>query len=309
MLPIKVFQIDYQDFGNLVWNHFELIENYQTENHIKFHGVVAKLRNGTIPGAIIANHFFLPMGVLNAPRQTKYDNYELFLPNELTIKMQNEKINLLYIDAICGTGETLKEIKNFFTNNYSNKINLYTYSTLVDNKAKTKPDICGLNHSNYFQPPWEWRSFTPQTHLDRLATNDIKSSEENYYALGFSSNSCKSIFEQSLGKKIIGEWIEIFDQESLINHLLSSSKVSNIESSFENLTIELCKTKFLPLINEKTKFIQTNGLTHFIENDLAQAIVLAEKSPICQIILFDGKNLIKINSKTIKQENLISLKF
>jgi len=308
MLPVKVLQMDYQDFGNLVWDHFELIENFQLEKKIKFDGVIAKLRNGTIPGSIISNHFSIPMGVLNAPRKTNFENYELFLPLELRAKSQNSELNLLYVDAICGTGETLSEVKRFFNTNYSN-INLHTYSTLVDTKANNKPDISGILHTSYFQPPWEWRSFTPQTHLDRLLSNNIKASDETSYALGFSSNDCKSVFEQSLGKKLHGEWIEIFDNEGIERKILSTSGISSIDLPKDGLTIELCKTRFSPLIDEKVKFITSNGLTHFIEKDWAQSLIISEKTPTCHVLFFDGKNLIKIYGKTLDKKKIISLNF
>lgn len=308
MLPTNVLQMDYQDFGNLVWSHFELIENFQIDNHIKFHGVIAKLRNGTIPGSIVANQLNIPMGVINAPRQKNFNDYEVFIPNEVKEQIkQGNSINLLYVDSICGTGATLSQVNEFFNKNYNDQVTLYSYSTLVDQKAKTKPTICGLTHSSFFQPPWEWRANTPQAHLERLMNNDIKSSSENVYSFGFSSIECKSLFEQSIGQKLQGEWIEIFS----VYHkkMKSSSGISNLEIPEEPISIELCKTKYAPLINKKAEFITTNGVTHFIENDCSQAIVLSEKCPVCIVIYFDGKRLTKIYGKQFAIKNLISLNF
>jgi len=306
MLPIKVLQMDYQDFGNFVWNHFDLIEKYQIDNSMKFNGIVSKLRNGTIPGSIIASYLDIPMGVLSAPRQTNYKDFELFLPKELRT---SDTLNLLYVDSICGTGDTIFQVQKFFKEIYSENINLVTYSTLVDVNSKYKPDICGLTHERFFQPPWEWRSFTPQTHLDRLQNDDIKSSTEEFHSLGFSSHDCKSRFEQSLGKKIFGEWIEIFDVDSLDRKLQSASGISNLDIPKDSLTMELCKTKFAPLINAKVEFIQENGFTHFIESDCSQAIILSEKSTTTQILYFDGNDLTKIYGKNYDKSKIFNLKF
>lgn len=307
MLPTTVLQLDYQDFGSLVWNHFDLIEKFQNDNNLRFHGVVSKLRNGTIPGSIVANHFRLPMGVISAPRQVDHNNYEDFLPLEITELIKYfGTINLLFVDSICGTGHTLSEVNEFFHKKYNGKINIYSYSTLVDEKAKIKPNICGLVHSSFFQPPWEWKYFTPQTHLDRLMNNDIKSSDENFYSIGFSSMKCKSSFEQSVGLKIQGDWIDIFS----IHHkkMKSASGISSLDIPDEPISMELCKTKYSPLINKKVEFILINGLTHFIENDCSQAIVISEKCPVCNVLYFDGKNLTRIYGKHFSSEKLLSLK-
>lgn len=308
MLPTTVLQMDYQDFGNLVWSHFDLIEKFQSDNHFRFHAVVAKVRNGTIPGSIVANHFNIPMGVISAPRQKDYTGYEVFLPSEILDNLEHyDTINILFVDSICGTGATLKEVHKFFEENYKDKINLYSYIPLVDERAKTKPTICGLVHSSFFQPPWEWRSFTPQAHLDRLMYHDIKSSNENFYSIGFSSLECKANFEQSIGYKIQGEWIEIFS----IYHkkMKSASGISSLEIPEQPISLELCKTKYAPLISKKAEFILTNGITHFIENDCSQAIVLSEKCPVCNVLYFDGKDLIRIYGKHVSTESFISLKF
>ncbi len=307
MLPTKVLQMDYQGFGNLVWDHFDLIEKFQDENHIKFQGVVSKLRNGTIPGSIIANHLGIPMGVINAPRQKSYEFYELFLPKE--IRLLESPIELLYVDSICGTGETLSNINQYFQNKYNENIKLTSYATLVDIKSKIKPDICGLVHSNFFQPPWEWRAFTPETHLDRLMNNDIKSSQENYHAIGICSNQCKDSIDQYLGQKLIGHWIEIFDADGLLRKTKSASGISSLDIPKNQLSLTLCKTKFLSFINEKIEFIQNNGLTHFIETDISQAILLSEKTPVCHILFFDGENLIKIYGREMSKKSFISLNF
>jgi hypoxanthine phosphoribosyltransferase len=307
MLPTKVFQIDYQGFGNLVWDHFDLIEKFQDENHIKFKGVVSKLRNGTIPGAIIANHLGIPMGVIDAPRKKNYESYELFLPKE--IRLLDSPIELLYVDSICGTGETLSNVNQYFQNKYNENIKLTSYATLVDIKSKTKPDICGLVHTKFFQPPWEWRAFTPETHLDRLMNNDIKSSQENYHAIGICSNQCKDGIEQYLGQKLIGHWIEIFDADSLLRKTKSASGISSLDIPEKQISLTLCKTKFLSFINEKVEFIQNNGLTHFIETDFSQAILISEKAPICHVLFFDGEQLIKIYGREMSKKSFISLNF
>jgi hypoxanthine phosphoribosyltransferase len=308
MLPTNVLQLDYQDFGNLVWNHFDLIEKFQSDNNIRFHGVIAKLRNGTIPGSIVANHFNLPMGVLNAPRQTDHNQYEVFLPLEIRELIKYfGTINILFVDSICGTGNTVQQATEFFNKNYKGQINVYSYTTLVDERAKTKPTICGLIHSSFFQPPWEWRSFTPQAHLDRLMHHDIKSSDENLYSVGFSSLECKSSFEQGIGSKIQGDWIDIFS----IHHkkMKSTSGISSLEIPDAPITLELCRTKYSPLINKKAEFILINGITHFIENDCAQAIAISEKCPVCNVLYFDGKNLIRIYGKQVSIDKILSLKF
>ncbi len=305
MLPTKVLQLDYQDFSNLVWDHFDLIEEYQEKNKLIFNGVVAKLRNGTIPGSIIANHFRLPMGVVSAPRNKELSDYEIFLPQEFYSLKENP--HLLYVDSISGTGKTTQEIKEVFTKKYGDKFTLHTYSTLVDEKSNPKPNICGLIEDKFFQPPWEWRSFTAETHLDRLLHNDIKSSEESSYYVGISSDEGKDLLEQFLGKKIQNQWVDVFNGDLL--KVNTTSGVSSLELPIKSISIELCKTILAPLIKAKAEFIQKNGITHFIETDISQAIVLSEMCPVSQIIFFDGYQLSKLKSKVFSKNSLLSLNF
>lgn len=310
MLPIKVLQLDYQDFASLVWTHLEDIENFEDTHQIKFDGVIGKLRNGVVPASIVATYMNLPMGVLNAPRQVTYEDYEAFLTSQLREKLKNsQSINLLYVDSICGTGNTIKQMKKYFEVHYGNSVNVYSYCTLVDVRATTKPDILGLVHTKFFQPPWEWRAFTPQTHLDRLEVNDIKASPEDQYYIGFSSDNCKNKFELELGQKLVGEWINIFNLVDVNRKIQASSGITSLEIPTNGLSIEDARTKFAPLIEEKTKFIESNGFTHFIEDDWSQAVLISRKCPVCHILYFDGKELHKIYAKKIEKEDLISLNF
>ena len=290
MLPLKVFQLDYQDFSNLVWNHIPKIELFSEENKFSYDIVVSKLRNGVITGSILANYFGVPLGVIEAPRGTKIEDFRFFWPKDLQNK---EKVNVLLVDSICGTGQTLKDITLFLNSNNPN-INLTTYVTLVDSNAKTKPDIIGEIKKEYIQPPWEWRSFTPQSHLQRLDAGNIKAAMEKEFFIGFSSIKCKENIENATGKFVDYEWMKIFNNfandDSLAQAVSGISSINLLApTSFSSY-----KTTFKKVIEEKVEFILSNGVSHYIEESMEESLLISQKCPVTHIFFFDGQNIHKI---------------
>ena len=119
MLPTKVFQLDYQDFGNLVWNDMEKIKQFSETKQIKFDAVIAKLRNGVIPGSIVSSFLNIPMGVIEANRGVEFDKFKLFCPVDL-----QSTGNILLVDSISGTGKTLHDLTLFLKTQLKN-INVF----------------------------------------------------------------------------------------------------------------------------------------------------------------------------------------
>lgn len=297
MLPTKVFQLDYQDFSNLVWNHISKIEDYQKQNNLVFDIVISKLRNGVLTGSILANYFGIPLGVIEAPRGRAQEDFRLFWPLDLENSLKT--VNLLLVDSICGTGKTLNELVNFLKSNYKN-INVISYVTLVDEKAPKKPDICGELKKDYIQPPWEWISFTPQSHLQRLEAGNIKASLEQEIFVGFSSDKCKADIENTTGKLINNEWLKVF--HNFANNESIAQAVSGISSINKDDPTSFIsyKTKFKKIITEKVNFILSNGVSHFIENNIEEALLISQDCPVTHVFFFDGQTIHKIYSRRAK---------
>lgn len=291
MLPTKVFQLDYQDFGNLVWNDIEKIKIFAENKEIKFSAVIAKLRNGVIPGSIISNCFNIPMGVIEANRGVEPENFKLFLPSNL-----QENSNILLVDSISGTGKTLADLTLFLKSKLKN-INVYSYVTLVDEKSKIKPDIIGTLEKKFIQPPWEWMSFTPQSHLERLESGNIKAAKETEFFIAFSSVSCRDNVESMSGKVITSSWIKVFSNFANDNNIVqATSGISSLVKD-DPLSLLSYKTKFKKIIDEKVSFILSGGISHYIEDNLQEAILISQECPVTHIFYFDGKNLHKIYAK------------
>lgn len=307
MLPTSALQISYQTFSDMVLSHIESIDKFQSDNNIKFDLIVSKLRNGTVPGSIIASHMNLPMVTAYAPRMSDFSKYELLANKEQNDSLKNFESNVLFVDSICGTGETLDNIKRFFQLNYP-KVHLTTYCTLVDKKSKIKPEIVGYLSDKFFQPPWEWRAFTPQAHLDRLERENIKASDEITYYIGFSSLKSKEKLEYVYGKKIKGEWIEVFDLENFEARINSTSGLSSM-SFKENLSIDDLKGRYNELTKAKVDYILKSGFTHFFEDNLNSALLISEKCPVTNIMYVENNNIFKISSNQVKIENLVNLNF
>lgn len=307
MLPTKIMQLDYQDFSQIVVDSIPDILKYQEDRDISFSCVLGKLRNGCLAGSIIANQLNITMGVYYSPRKMLNFDIEHFLPQEIMVKIKaNEVVHILFVDSICGTGDTVVEVKKVMKEAYGENVVLHTYTALCDSRSKSLVDISGLVGEVFFQPPWEWRANTPSTHLDRLLTGNVKGSTEDTYMLGYSSQHCKDAFLMSLGKGVKIKWEVVFELLDTQRQLQSSSGVSTLEVP-EKLTFEDARGRYSLLIDEKEKFIKTNGLTHYIENDIVQSIILAQKCPVTHVFYFDGQELNKIYSKHIDKLELLKI--
>ena len=306
MLPIKTHQLSYQDFSNLVWRDFKKLEEFQSKLNLKFDIVISKLRNGVIPGSIVANQLALPLITIEAPRNIPASDYEVLAPKKVLEKLK-KGCNILFVDGICGTGETLKNVKDFLTDKFPKSKN-FSYCTLVDKKAIHQPDVIGFLGDDFLQPPWEWRSFTPQTHLERLEQGNIKASSELNYYIGFGSHKCKQSFDLAANSIINPNWINIFNLDLYQNKIMSTSGISTLEfpSSF---ALDDLHGKFNSLIKEKAEFIKTFGFTHFIEDDFFVALMLSEKCPVTNIIYLDKTKLYKIYGHQIPANDIINLSF
>lgn len=306
MLPTKVTQYDYQDVANIVWNSLDDILNYQKENNVEFIGVISKIRNGMIAGSIISNELCLSLGSYSRPRDYTNIEKEVFIPKEILQKYdEQENPHILFVDSVGVTGSTTIEAKEFIKSKYP-KLKIITYVAISSLIASKDIDISGLIIDSFIQPPWEWKSYTTQTHLDRLLSGNTKSSTEKDYSLGYSCQRCKDQFLLSLNFDFTPKWEIVFDLLDIQRNLPSASGVGNLEAP-EYLTFEEARGKYKQLIEEKKKFIFTNGLTHYIEDDWVQAILLSSLCPATHILYFDGKELNKIYSKHVNKEKFIEL--
>jgi len=295
MLPEKAFQINYQDYSFLVLKDIEIIKEWERNNG-NFDFILGKLRNGTFPASIIANDLQIPMGVVEAPRHIDYKDYRVFLPYEC---LDNKKYKVLLVDSLCGTGGTLKKIKDKLKEDYSN-LEVITYCPITDYKVNTKPDLLTLEIKEFIQPPWELRSFTPQAHLDRLENYDIKASEEKDNCIGFSTIELQKNIEQFLGYSFFRN----FNFQKEFEKINSTSGISVLEISENGLnSFNELNTTYINLIKQKEKFIKDNGITHFFEYNLKQAILLSQLCAITKIIYFEDNTMYKLQSFETKLDN------
>ncbi len=283
VLPNHVLQMDYDSFAEFVLKDLDEISKHS------FDCVIGKLRNGIIPASIIANRLQKPMGVIEIPRDNNIAP-NIYIPQEILSKKNKQDIVFLYVDSICSSGISLKASKQYFEQEH---LKMISYATFIHENASTLPDIYTRIEKKFVQPPWEWLSYTPQAHLERLETGNIKGSTEDYYCIGFSSAICKEM---------------IYEIHNLDDNTFPWAKVyeSNLEEDF---TYDEAITIYKSYITDKEQFVKDNGITHFIEHDWVQAILLSELCPVTEIIYFDGSGLHKIYSKKIDIQSLTSLKF
>jgi len=308
MLPTKAYQLDYMDLEFLVNSHIKSIEEFEEKKNIKFNFVIGKLRNGVFPASIIANHLDIPMFFMNAQRFNQYKDYELIFYKEYEDLLKNNT-NVLIVDSICGTGETMQNMTSYLKEKFPN-MNVYSYATLTDNRSKFKPSIDGHKSDLFFQPPWELRSFTPEAHLDRIEYNHIKSSKENSYYMGFCSEDCKDDIEFTFNQKISGQWVDVFDVLSYQKQLNSSSGISALKvEDFKSLSFSELNGKASDYIKFQVHYILTSGFTHYVTDNLNAALLISKDCKTTNILYFDGKKIHKIKSNEVDFKDLIKLNF
>lgn len=234
---------------------------------------------------------------------------ELFITNNQKERVVNEKMlncnykpRVLMVDSICGTGETLYKSK-MFLEEYG--FDVMTYSPLVDASAQYKPDISGIIANEFFQPPWEYNSFTPQSLLERVE-DGVKGSTEERFCIGFASKVCKVAFLQNFELKAnlfpFAKTLDLWDLALTIDY-------DDLPKNFSLIEADLVHKEFL---EKKALFIKENGITHFIEDDWVQVIKLSVSCPVTEILYFNHFNkngLYNIKSRKVDIEKLLKLKF
>jgi len=306
MLPNKAKQLDYMDMEFLINAHITKIEEFEDKNKFKFNFIVGKLRNGVLPAMIIANHLNVPMFLISAPRFQEQQNFEFLYPKDYESIIKSTS-RVLVVDSICGTGSTLQEITAYMQDRFPS-MQVFSYATLVDEGAKFKPTIEGYKSNLFFQPPWELRSFTPDTHLDRLEHNHIKSSKENTFYVGFSSKECIEDFSFIFPKKIKSEFVEVFDFSLFQKQISSTSGISSFRiDGLKSLSMEDLTGKANAYIQIYVEHILTSGFTHYVVDNIYAALLMAQECQTTNILYFDGKKIHRIKAKDFTVQELSKL--
>lgn len=307
MLPPKAIQLNYQDFSQLVWKDLEKINIFLSKKNISLNLIISKLKNGTYVGNILSNYYNVPIYFL----EPNNNSYELLLSQsffnqikEIRKDKQSElKINVLLVDSVSSSGNTFKKMKDYLNSNFP-EFNVFTYCPLICNTTTTNfPfDITGYIEPNFIQTPWEWTSFTPDSHLFYLMHNmnlDNEDKPSSYY-YGFSSSDVYDEFV-NYTKFELENSFKIFESSINNKQIQSSSGVSNIVI---NNNIDLSQlnyiqyyNKYKKIIDEKVNFILINGITHYIEENLIEALLISNLTPVTHVVHYANNSICKLNTQ------------
>lgn len=283
----KLFALDYQDYANIVNVDITNIKNHLEKNQLKLDLIVGKYKNGLIPATIIANNLNLELAIIQ-----KLEQQFLFYKEHLDFSQIK---TLLLVDSIVQTGESLEEIKNYI-HQFNPDIQIITYAPIVSKQALKKPDLYGLVTEKQSQLPWQLNYFTPQAQLDRLDNNSDKTSVKNTFCVGLDSDETYSEIKPILTKDN-NIWYMSFKDTTASFNTTSGISTMNIN---KKLDMKDAQGLYKKIINEKLDFINQHGLTHFIETNLEQAICIAERSPICNIVYYSNGHFYKFLIRKIK---------
>ena len=115
--------------------------------------IVGLTRGGLFPAAMLSHLLDVPMEAINySSKQGKGDNKNHV--NQFNIPLVGKKDTILIVDDICDSGNTLKEVTNF----YEQFCNVQTASLFYKNTAVVTPTYYWQEISNedgWIHFPWE----------------------------------------------------------------------------------------------------------------------------------------------------------
>jgi hypothetical protein len=96
-------------------------------------------------------------------------------------------------------------------------------------------------------------------------------------------------------------WYMIFQDKD--DKVMTPSRIStHVVPS--NMTLIEAKTKYKNITKEKIDFINLHGLTHFIESNLEQAILLSNASPLCHILFYTDNTFYNIFVREVDKNHI-----
>lgn len=300
MLPLNAKQISYQDVGNTVWKHKQVIEKYAQDKGISFDLVISKLRNGIHAGSIISTYLRLPFGVVEV--NPADGTTSILWPIDVN---RNKQLNILAVDTVSNSGTSLQDMVAGILKEQPNA-KVHTYATFVAAKSLYRPSIQGEIITEYIQTPWEWLSYTPSSHLERLENNNdsVFSGTSNFVAI--SSQEALEKLEIIAGKKISSSSIMVYQNYAANKNIArSQSGLSTLNvSAYRNKGIDVYFGPLKRVIEDKVLFITKNGVTHFIEDNLEEAIVIAQRCPVTHVLYIEKEHLVRVSNYDYDVRNL-----
>lgn len=225
MLPLNARQLGYMDVAHTTWSHKERIEKYAKDNNIKFDLIVSKLRNGIHAGSIISTYLRLPFGVIEVNPYNGLVN--MLWPFDID---RNKELNILVVDTVSVTGTSLRDMVAGTLKEQPNA-KVHTYATFISDQNQLDLSIPGLVVKDYMQGPWDWLSYTPQSHLERLESGDDNSYIGKDYFVAVSSKEVLDKVEILLGKNIPASSIHVYQNYA------ADKNVSRSNSGFSSLDL------------------------------------------------------------------------
>ena len=301
MLPLKAIQLSYQDVGDIVWSHKQKISKFCEQKSIQFDLVVSKLRNGVYAGSIISTYLHLPMGVIEV--NPADGTTTMLWPLDID---RDKQLNILVVDTTCNTGTSLNDMFQGILREQPNA-KIYTYATLVAaNCPETMfPNIVGEVISDFIQPPWEWLSFTPSSHLERLESGNEHQFNGKDYFITFSSQEAFELLSVQLSKNIDSNKVKIYQNYAANKNVSrSNSGLSSIDlNNYRQKGLDVYFGPIKRVIKDKVDYIKKNGVSHFVEESLEEAVLLSSECPVTHILYIEKGHLYKIHGHSYNPEN------
>lgn len=284
---MHIKNISYSDYENILNNDRENIISYENNNNIIFNYFISVSKEDHIMNSILSLELQRSSIFLNLiDDEIIFKNLSDIISHNNIKNNSPQKINILLLQSILDI-EIYNNILEFLQDK---NINLYLYSSTTKNLTYNNMNIFyGNFYQNDIRFPWDKSQFTPINELEKLSGNiRVELNDNNKYFLGFSSSDL------------------LQEVKIQIPHLKNFDSISFQDKEFHNEVIKKDNFYHMHLIeeyellnkvilHEKINFIEKSGLTHYIESNFQQALLLSQYVKITSILYYEDHTLYQVN--------------
>lgn len=291
VINMTVRTFSYNEFEKIIEQSKETLVNYVKKHNIKFDYILSASKEDHIFNSMLSVDLDIESLFLN-----KMD--DCFKIKDVLDKIKNTKntLNILLVQSI------FNEQDNIDLSEILKKSNLYVLAAFANNNEINNKSVIEVEKliivnetkTNDIKMPWDRSQFTPLNQLEKFQDIiRVNINQNNKYFFGFSSSDFKREFDI-----YFPEWKKVenisFQEQSEFNEVKKQNlfyKINSIQE-YEILNKDI--------IANKITFIEENGITEYIEENLIQAIILSSKIKVARIIFLEDGKLYAFNSNVVK---------
>ncbi|MEX8517289.1 MAG: phosphoribosyltransferase family protein [Leptothrix sp. (in: b-proteobacteria)] len=284
--------------------------------------VVGIARGGIVPATMVATNLSLPMSVLSITRGIDDVSWLHAPSQEFLDQIKCDNKSILLVDDIMSSGRSISKAKAFLS-----RLGLKVFANVVfyDQHCPITPDI-GLSTKAYIKFPWERKENTPGSIAAKSA--DLNENFRFSQEVDFHGFDLDGVFTADLHPDVYAEDLQIAldirDNQPLLPNapnippelrsdcaIITGRPQSDHQRTLDwlnknglhNITL-YCRDQdrfdhtTAGAIQSKIEFINSIGVSKYIESELQQAIAIATAIPSIELIWWNDGQPVTIHAST-----------